>query len=56
MYDAGGFFLPFAVTGSAILASGLTVLLVTEVRLRLLYYELTVYFITLRCQSSVLNL
>ena len=31
MYDAGGFFLPFAVTGSAILASGLGVLLLTEV-------------------------
>jgi len=30
MYDAGGFFLPFAVTGTAILLSGITVLLVTE--------------------------
>ena len=31
MYSAGGFFLPFAVTGTAILASGLVVMLVTEV-------------------------
>lgn len=31
MYDAGGFFLPFAVTGTAILLSGLVVLLITEV-------------------------
>ena len=31
MYGAGGFFLPFAVTGTAILASGLVVMLVTEV-------------------------
>jgi len=30
MYDYGGFFLPFAVTGTAILLSGVTVLLVTE--------------------------
>jgi len=30
MYDAGGFFLPFAVTGTAILLSGAIVLLVTE--------------------------
>jgi len=30
MYGAGGFFLPFAVTGTAILASGLVVMLVTE--------------------------
>eukprot|EP00092_Neocalanus_flemingeri_P030917 GFUD01033574.1.p1 GENE.GFUD01033574.1~~GFUD01033574.1.p1 ORF type:complete len:505 (-),score=68.91 GFUD01033574.1:56-1570(-) len=30
MYDAGGFFLPFAVTGTAILLSGVTVLLVTD--------------------------
>ena len=33
MYGAGGFFLPFAVTGTAILASGLVVMLVTEVNL-----------------------
>ena len=33
MYGAGGFFLPFAVTGTAILASGLVVMLVTEVSL-----------------------
>ena len=32
MYHAGGFFLPFVVTGSAILLSGSVVLLVTEVR------------------------
>ena len=31
MYGAGGFFLPFAVTGTAILASGLVVMCVTEV-------------------------
>ncbi len=31
MYDAGGFFLPFAVTGTAILLSGVVVLVVTEV-------------------------
>ena len=31
MYNAGGFFLPFAVTGTAILLSGLLVLLLTEV-------------------------
>ena len=31
MYDAGGFFLPFAVTGTAILLSGIIVLLVTDV-------------------------
>ena len=31
MYDAGGFFLPFAVTGTAILVSGLVVMLLTEV-------------------------
>ena len=31
MYDAGGFFLPFAVTGTVILLSGVIVLLVTEV-------------------------
>ena len=31
MYNAGGFFLPFAVTGTAILVSGLVVLLLTEV-------------------------
>jgi len=30
MYDAGGFFLPFAVTGTAILLSGVIVLMVTE--------------------------
>lgn len=30
MYDAGGFFLPFAVTGTAILLSGIIVLLVTD--------------------------
>jgi len=30
MYNAGGFFLPFAVTGTAILLSGLLVLLLTE--------------------------
>jgi len=30
MYDAGGFFLPFAVTGTAILLSGIVVLLVTD--------------------------
>ena len=32
MYHAGGFFLPFVVTGTAILLSGSVVLLVTEVR------------------------
>ena len=32
MYDAGGFFLPFAVTGTAILASGILVLCTTEVQ------------------------
>jgi len=31
MYDAGGFFLPFAVTGTAILLSGIVVLVVTDV-------------------------
>ena len=30
-YDAGGFFLPFAVTGTAILLSGVVVLVVTDV-------------------------
>ena len=31
MYDAGGFFLPFAVTGTAILLSGCLVLFITDV-------------------------
>ena len=60
MYDAGGFFLPFAVTGTAILLSGVIVLLVTEVS----KYSPTLkfYFVifsfptwstaTLTCQSS----
>jgi len=30
MYDAGGFFLPFAITGTAILLSGFVVLFVTD--------------------------
>jgi len=30
MYDAGGFFLPFAVTGTAILLSGCLVLFITD--------------------------
>ena len=30
-YDAGGFFLPFAVTGTAILLSGCLVLFITDV-------------------------
>ena len=36
MYGAGGFFLPFAVTGTAILLSGLLVLLLTEVKINLI--------------------
>ena len=42
MYDAGGFFLPFAVTGTAILLSGCLVLFITDVStFSILIYRVT---------------
>ena len=37
MYDYGGFCLPFAVTGAAIIASGVLVYYLTEVRIQYFY-------------------
>ena len=59
-YDAGGFFLPFAVTGTAILLSGCLVLFITDVSCIKDHYQIIVRVtrltLSLRYESSTLIL